>query len=541
MKRTSQICCTLALLLLSLSAVPAANAALKTRSAVIDPVTGYPTWYQDNNNLALTNCVDRSGFCLAPLPAGFPPLNKAAISAANMPVESFYYAANTAGASLGGTINVVVYGAELEGGFATAAPLDGQQAVFSRVRYRIDVTIPGTYRVTHPYGVETHVIAAAGGRAINFTFDAPGLVAGAFDTAVTVLPLPDSPVVGPTLLTRLDGTFITDPATGSRYLGNAVTETAVVGSPFGTNFLLVEEITGANLDTFRSDTFSLQGKIIGMDVNPVPKVELGGTNIITPAAVPKTVKVTNTTGTPITFGAIAPVPTVGTDFADFVVAPPTQPAPPAAAIADCAAAPLAPAATCGFDVTFTPAPIAKAARTATIVLANTPPAPATDPPPVTLTLAGTGLVNVAATVVGHGTITPATEAVGAGTDVTFTAAPSSAKFKVKELAEGAAIVAPVAANPNTFTINAGALNHALTATFMPSGDLDANGKLETADALKALKIVAGLQAADADDPDNSAVDAAPLDASNKPAPNGQIGIGDVLVILRRVVGIGNQW
>jgi hypothetical protein len=63
--------------------------------------------------------------------------------------------------------------------------------------------------------------------------------------------------------------------------------------------------------------------------------------------------------------------------------------------------------------------------------------------------------------------------------------------------------------------------------------------LDIADAIKALKIVAGVQAADSDDPDNTAVKVAPL-AGGSPAPDAgrvQTNIGDVLVILRRVLDL----
>jgi hypothetical protein len=186
--------------------------------------------------------------------------------------------------------------------------------------------------------------------------------------------------------------------------------------------------------------------------------------------------------------------------------------------------------------------VAKAARAATLLLnpVNSPVvATATDPPPVTMNLAGTALVDVTTAAVGHGTITPATSAVGAGTPVTLTVTPSSKKFKVKDVADGAALLTPSATDPTAFTLNAGNANHAVTATFMPSGDLDANGTLDVADAQKALRIVTGIQKADADDPDNTAVKVEPL-VGGIPAPDAAratTNIGDVLVILRRVVGL----
>jgi hypothetical protein len=517
-------------LLIAPGVVPSADAALQARSQVIDPATGYPTWYQDTNNLALTNCLDQNGFCLAAFTGAALPATKALISDANFPIESFYYLADTSGVSPGGVISVVIWEAAIEAGFAAAA-VDGGQAVFSRIRYRVNVTLPGTYTVTHPYGQESYVIAAADigpAAEINFTNDVPGLIPGDFDSAVTGGGIGfGPPTVGPTFLTNAAGTFITDPTTGNRYLGLPGAPVAVVGGIGGVNSVT---ITGPTLDTFVSSAFGLQGKVIGMDVQPA-NINHGGVGMVTVHAAPElhTVTVTNTTGGPITFGAIAPAQTAGTDFADFVVTPPA-----ALGAVNCAGATVAAAGTCSFDITFTPVVAPKAARAATLLLAPTAVAPATDPPTVTLNLAGTALVDVVATKVGNGAITSPGVA-GAGTNVTFTVTPDNLKFKVKEVADGATILAPLATDPTSFTINTGTVDHAVTAAFMPSGDLDANGKLETADALKALKIVAGIQAAVGDD--NAAADAAPLDASNKPASDGKVGIGDVLVILRRVIGL----
>jgi len=187
--------------------------------------------------------------------------------------------------------------------------------------------------------------------------------------------------------------------------------------------------------------------------------------------------------------------------------------------------------------------VAKAARAATVLLAplTVQPAPPpaaqlTDPPPVTLNLSGTAQVLVTATAVGHGIITPNTLAAGAGSTVELTVTPENKKFKVKDVADGAALLGTPPGTP-PFTFNAGAVNHTVTATFMPSGDLNANGALDIPDVVKALKIMAGIQAADADDPDNTAIDVAPLDGAGKPAPDAKVDIGDVLVILRRVIGL----
>jgi hypothetical protein len=265
--------------------------------------------------------------------------------------------------------------------------------------------------------------------------------------------------------------------------------------------------------------------------------------------VPQTVTVTNTTGTAITFAANLNDPAVkaGADAVDFNVLPPTQGAPPPAPqLADCAGATVNPAATCGFDITFAPAAVPKAARAATLLLAPTAAAPALEnPPPVTMNLSGTATVLVTIPAIAHANITPGTQEAGAGTTLDIVVTPTNAKFKVKEVVTNGITLLGAPATPTTlpntppFTLSAGVTNQAITVALMPSGDLDANGALEVGDAVKALKIVAGLQAPDGDDPDNTAVKVAPL-VGGKPTPDlarATPSIGDVLVLLRRVVNL----
>lgn len=548
MRRASKVISTLALAAMALGTVATADAAnLKARSATIDPATGYPTWYQDANNLALTTCLDNSGFCL-PTGTALPlPANRADINPQNFPPETFYFLAEVAGGtSLGGTISGVLYVAALEAGFA-ANVVDGGQAVFTRIRIRADVTLPGTYVVTHPYGTDTFDVVTPGTRAINFSEDVPGLVANLFDASLTSR-------VGP-FLTR-EGGLLTDTATGNRYIGNPNVPTTVVGGPNGNTLT----ITAPNGDNFTTNLFTLQGKVIGLDVAPKTSLDLGPTKIAIPALA-QTVTVTNTTGNDILFGALTPTPPVGSDplvANDFTVAASTA----VGAAPFCANATLtaaAPGNTCSFAVSLNPAAVAQATRTATLLLAPTTvqPVPAVtppldDPPPVTMNLTGTATVGITATPASpHGTITMEPTAIvtpagtaPAGTAVTFAATPSNAKFKVRSIEDnntplGTAATPATLPNVGPFTVNTGTIDHVVTATFMPSGDLDADGTLGPNDALKALKIVAGVQQADVDDPDNSALKVGPLVNGIPSAINAKVNpdIGDVLVILRRVIGL----
>ena len=63
-----------------------------------------------------------------------------------------------------------------------------------------------------------------------------------------------------------------------------------------------------------------------------------------------------------------------------------------------------------------------------------------------------------------------------------------------------------------------------------SGDMNGDGIVDVADALKLLKIAAGLVAATPDDLIQG--DVAPF-VNGKPQPDGRIDIGDVIIILRK--------
>jgi hypothetical protein len=69
-------------------------------------------------------------------------------------------------------------------------------------------------------------------------------------------------------------------------------------------------------------------------------------------------------------------------------------------------------------------------------------------------------------------------------------------------------------------------------------DLNGDGKVDVADALKALRITIGLTPPTADELMRG--DVAPL-VSGKPKPNGIIDLTDTLVILQRSVGLVSPW
>ncbi|KAF0220575.1 MAG: regulator of chromosome condensation [Geobacteraceae bacterium] len=68
-----------------------------------------------------------------------------------------------------------------------------------------------------------------------------------------------------------------------------------------------------------------------------------------------------------------------------------------------------------------------------------------------------------------------------------------------------------------------------------SGDMDVNGDVALADALRALRVTVGLSTPVATEV--IAGDVGPLTADNVPAPDGAVTINDAVVILRKVVGL----
>jgi len=552
MKRISRIIFTLAALFMSLGAVTSANAALQAAGPV-SAVTTLPSWYQDTTSLAIGMCLDQNNFCV--LTPAFDPLitNPPApitatgpINNLNFPDENFYFLADSVfnvGPTLSGKAKLRF---ALEAAFL-AGVVPNQGITFLRINFQkiaSGLAPNGTFTVTHPYGT------------FQFVSDAPGASGGAggvfagqtFRTEDPLAPTPGiyfpadfqaatTTGIGPFLVTASGP--VTDPVTGNRYIGNpAVPTTATVGigGPPAIITITGPDIGGTGVNTISTNLFTLAGKIIGLDVQPTTTIDHGSNNIVAPLAVPKTVTVTNTTGNSIIFPTLV---TARADALDFII----NTSATVGAAPFCSGATVAAGAKCSFDITFTPTASvpAHAARIATIVLTPTtviPPAPVgtSNPPPVTVHLSGTAQVTVNATAGQHGTITPATQAVGAGTTVNLTVKPANNKFKVREVVDGPAIV------PAPYTINAGNVNHSVMANFMPSGDLNADGTLDITDALKALKILTGVQQADVDDPDNTALKVAPL-AGGIPAPDAariKPNIADVLAILRRVLNL-EKW
>ncbi len=206
----------------------------------------YPVWYQDTNGRALQLCRNES-LCLAPVlpnpdpavPMSFPD---------NWPDELFWFTGETS--IIGGGVDLR-YVSAIEAAFSGGV-VDGGQITFARIRFVADLATPGTYTITHPYGIHVFEVAAVdAGREIFFTEDigigAPGDFTGALKGSVGPYLVRVDALGNPSLITALDGIFIGDPGVTQR----------VTGSPFGTNFLRIQ---GPGVD-ITTDQFFVSGKL----------------------------------------------------------------------------------------------------------------------------------------------------------------------------------------------------------------------------------------------------------------------------------------
>src|SRR5436309_6034185 len=192
----------------------------------VDPVNGFPQYYQDSNGLALQACLD-----LVCDPAlAVPDPTKPVSFPDNFPLDLFYSRAIST--ITVGTIKAVLND-QFEGSFANGSlVIPGDQVVFGRVRVRILGGTPGgTYTITHPYGVEVLQADAVG--TVNFTQDS---------TRIPLVPGGPALAFGTPLATGRIGPFLTAvaPPPPAGFVGNPAAPQTVTGSPCGQNIFGVQ-------------------------------------------------------------------------------------------------------------------------------------------------------------------------------------------------------------------------------------------------------------------------------------------------------------
>ncbi len=251
--------------------------AVETVGPIV-PEHGFPFWYEDSTGLRLELCIDGPPLCLEGLPdPNQPPLVAPDPADSNFPDEAFWWTGEAEMNLTGGGDALLVLAREAA--FANEVPADGDQVSFSRVRVRATVPVAGaTYRVTHPYGVDTFEDVPGGDRGINFTED--------IGCALSPDPNDGGCDFSDAFFGRVDPFLTWDPAVAPAppegYVGDPNVNHRVVGSPFDTNFFRIERTTDAQgnplpepVQVGETSLFAVQGKIVGaaptsitLNVNP---------------------------------------------------------------------------------------------------------------------------------------------------------------------------------------------------------------------------------------------------------------------------------
>ncbi|BCY14615.1 hypothetical protein L3i22_097030 [Actinoplanes sp. L3-i22] len=218
---------------------------------------GFPAWYRDSTGARLEPCYTADDPLCAVLPDEVPNPDLPVSYPDNFPGEFFYQLVDSTLTLTDGTKAVI--GLNVEGAWANDAVVPGDQMVFGRVRIRFAATAGRRFRITHPYGIDD---LTADDKGVRMTEDV-GTIPGAFGGVLNGR-------VGPFL--KWDPAVA--PAAPAGYTGDPGVDHKVVGSPYGTNFIRIEELdprSGAVLGQVGfSDQFSVQGRYAtnaGVDVD----------------------------------------------------------------------------------------------------------------------------------------------------------------------------------------------------------------------------------------------------------------------------------
>jgi|GEM_PF-1820361 len=218
-----------------------------------DPTLTWPQWYRDTNGTALGLCKSQvaspngaaGSMCFppAPDPAGF---------VGNLGPEMFYSMVGFKNTATGSDFRYR-YVAGVEASYLPlGVPIHGTETVFARVRIALNFNSSaknGTYRVIHPYGVETFENVQAtnnsnlfgANAAVFFTADVPLAATMNFDLAL-------GGAIGPFVEWDVLQAGESLTVGGTTFLGDPNVPHTFTGSPFGTNFIRIEGPAGSNLD-----------------------------------------------------------------------------------------------------------------------------------------------------------------------------------------------------------------------------------------------------------------------------------------------------
>lgn len=323
----SRLFLSLILILLLMLPTPALSAlnALSTDgvgATLLNLANGFPLWYEDAGGTKLELCLQQEvisqadGTPFLPCLTEEPILSRPISFPNNFGGEAAYYLLEAADTFVdsGGVVGSLLLVVALEAGFTNELVIDGTQTVFNRIRLRLDLPVPGLYRVTHPLGSFDYQVnlAGPGVRAINQTQDIGDFIlpvdfAAALADGVAPAPGPLADPSTDQAVVNADGLGLTTflgPAgapplvdtNGNMYLAEAGTELAPVLNPVepgvdvpgvgGVDFFSVELLEladGSDPTTAgyflngtdssqikRLDTFLISGKIFNDGNNQPP-------------------------------------------------------------------------------------------------------------------------------------------------------------------------------------------------------------------------------------------------------------------------------
>ncbi len=358
-------------------ASPASGAAATSPGfGQVDPLTGFPAWFEDSAGTRLVQCLQASDpNCVVLADTGFDPAKPVSFPG-NFPQESFYSLVDsgrldTKGCSgtKPGRISVRM---ALEGAFANGAVKSGDQMTFGRVRLILTGGLckSSTYTVTYPLGQMTFTTDTSGALARNQGTTDVGCVPvapNACDWKVTL--------TAPVLKSFLRWDPAVAPAAPVGYLGDAVTAHRITGAtytaPGQTSPANYFQVAGPSLSApLRTDLFTVSGKLAGPLAASPGAVDFGGVATGSASAT-KDVVVTNLDAVSRTPGAATLTGVAGAEFA---------------VVNDgCTGQPLARDASCSLQVRFTPATAGARAATLSLPYSGTG-------SPLAVALSGTGTV-----------------------------------------------------------------------------------------------------------------------------------------------------
>ncbi|MBI2919120.1 MAG: PKD domain-containing protein [Chloroflexi bacterium] len=250
-----------------------------------DPNTGFPGYYEDDQGTRIALLPITGDGLTAPTQIFEPVDPNSPYSVFLGAGEELFYWDVTADFPTSAGRGIAVYA--VEANFVPDQP--GQEVVFTRTRFRLDVPVPGDYTIEHPYGTDTFSIT-------QDDMDARG---GLFFTEDIGLATHDFFQAGAGRITR----FLrqVNPAPPAGWIGDGATAATVTGSPTGFNKIRVTGPVGVNLSGSGSNIVETDLFVIGARLLTAVAPTASFTKVVDPVTcfAPCTVTLTDTsTGAP---------------------------------------------------------------------------------------------------------------------------------------------------------------------------------------------------------------------------------------------------